>query len=168
MQFERAITSKVTIGDQPGEADLGRLKAEGYAGVVNLRNDGEPEQPLGTAAEGGQVRALGMDYLHMGVGGSPLTEDGVKSVCDFLDAHPKVMVHCRKGGRAAALVLIHQAQANGWSAAEAVAKGRGLGLEVDGGLRAIVENYLDTHRAGGAFPGPETVKRGEDAKDSKR
>ena len=45
MLFERAITPKITIGDQPTEADLARLKAEGYTGVVNLRNDGEPEQP---------------------------------------------------------------------------------------------------------------------------
>lgn len=146
--FERAITPGITIGDQPTEADLARLKAEGFNGVVNLRNDGEPEQPLSTAAEGEKVRALGMDYLHMGVGGSPLTEDGVRAVCDFIDAHPRVMVHCRKGGRAAALVLLHQARANGWTAAEAAAKGRGLGLEVDGGLRAIVENYLDDHRQG--------------------
>jgi uncharacterized protein (TIGR01244 family) len=145
MLFERAITSQITIGDQPTEADLARLKAEGYSGVVNLRNDGEPEQPLSTSAEGEKVRALGMDYIHMGVGGSPLTERGVKEVCDFISAHGKVMVHCRKGGRAAAIVLIHQAQANDWSAAEAAAKGRGLGLEVEGGLRSIVEKYLDDH-----------------------
>ncbi len=148
MFFERAITPRITIGDQPSETDLARLKAEGYAGVVNLRNDGEPEQPLSTSAEGEKVRALGMDYLHVGVGGSPLTETGVHAVCDFIDAHSKVMVHCRKGGRAAALVLIHQAKANGWTAAEAAARGRGLGLEVNGGLRAIVENYMDDHRQG--------------------
>jgi uncharacterized protein (TIGR01244 family) len=146
MLFERAITKQITIGDQPDEADLARLKAEGYTGVVNLRNDGEPEQPLSASVEGERVRALGMNYLPMGVGGSPLTEVGVESVCDFIDAQGKVMVHCRKGGRAAAIVLIHQARANDWSAAEAAAKGRGLGLEVDGGLRSIVENYLDDHR----------------------
>ena len=148
MLFERAITPQITIGDQPTEADLARLKAEGYTGIVNLRNDGEPEQPMGTAAEGEKVRALGMDYIHMGVGGAPLMQAGVKDVCQFIDGHSKVMVHCRKGGRAAAIVLIHQAEANGWSAAEAAAKGRGLGLEVDGGLRSIVENYLDDHREG--------------------
>jgi uncharacterized protein (TIGR01244 family) len=148
MLFERAITKQITIGDQPTEADLTRLKAEGYTGIVNLRNDGEPEQPLSTSVEGEKVRALGMDYIHMGVGGSPLTETGVHAVCDFIDAQSKVMVHCRKGGRAAAIVLIHQAKANDWNAAEAAAKGRGLGLEVDGGLRSIVENYLDDHRQG--------------------
>jgi uncharacterized protein (TIGR01244 family) len=148
MLFERAITPQITIGDQPTEADLARLKAEGYSGVVNLRNDGEPDQPLSTSAERDKVRALGMDYIHLGVGGAPLAEAGVHAVCDFIDKQGKVMVHCRKGGRAAALVLIHQARANGWSAAEAAAKGRGLGLEVDGGLRSIVETYLDDHRQG--------------------
>ncbi|WP_435007679.1 beta-lactamase hydrolase domain-containing protein [Tundrisphaera lichenicola] len=148
MFFERAITPKVSIGDQPTVEDLARLKAEGYTGIVNLRNDGEPDQPLGIEAEGQEVRALGLNYLHVGVGGSPLTEAGVHAVSDFIEGQEKVMVHCRKGGRAAALVLIHQAKVHGWSAAEAAARGRGLGLEVDGGLRSIVENYLDDHRAG--------------------
>src|ERR1700712_3045732 len=102
MLFERAITPRVTIGDQPTQADLARLKAEGYTGVVNLRNEGEPDQPLGVAAGGGEVRALGLGYLHVGVGGAPLSRQGVQAVSDFIDGHEKVMVHCRKGGRAAA------------------------------------------------------------------
>jgi len=147
MQFERAITPTITIGDQPTEADLARLQAEGYTGVVNLRNDGEPEQPIDTGAEGDKVRELGMNYIHLGVGATPLTKPGVESVCDFINQQGKVMVHCRKGGRAAALVLIQQAQAQGWSASEAVAQGRALGLEVDGGLRSVVESYLDANKA---------------------
>ena len=147
MQFERAITPKITIGDQPTEADLARLKAEGYTGVVNLRNEGEPEQPIGTVVEGGLVRDLGMEYHHLGVGGTPLIPSGVESVCDFINKQNKVMVHCRKGGRAAALVLIQQAKAQGWSADEAAAKGRGIGLEVDGGVRSMVEGYLDSNPA---------------------
>ena len=146
MNVKRSITPEITIGDQPTEADLSALKAEGYVGVVNLRNDGEPEQPLGIAAEGETARALGLDYLHYGVGAAPLSESGVGSVCDFLDAHAsgKVLVHCRKGGRAAALVLLHRAKAENWSPDEAFAKGRALGLDVDGGLRNLVENYLKT------------------------
>lgn len=147
MNVKRAITPHITIGDQPTEDDLKALKAEGYAGVVNLRNDGEPEQPLSTAAEGEQVRALGLDYLHYGVGSAPLSESGVQSVVDFLGQHgsEKVLVHCRKGGRAAALVLLDQAQRQGWTADEAVAKGKAMGLEVEGGLRTLVENYLRQH-----------------------
>ncbi len=123
MQFERAITPQITIGDQPSEADLARLKAEGYTGVMNLRNDGEPEQPLDTAAEGDKVRALGMTYHHLGIGAAPLTKSGVEAACDFISGQEKVMVHCRKGGRAAALVLIQQAQAQGWTPGEAGGQG---------------------------------------------
>lgn len=146
MHVERPITSAITIGDQPTEDDLARLKREGYVGVVNLRNPGEPEQPLSPSEEGHKVQALGMDYLHHGVGGAPLTEQGVTAVCDFVDRHTqggqKVLVHCRRGPRAIALVLLQQARANHWKPEEVIARGREMGLEVDGGLRMMVESYL--------------------------
>jgi uncharacterized protein (TIGR01244 family) len=143
----RQITPEIAIADQPTAADLETLKQEGYLGVVNLRHPGEPDQPLEPAAEGQKVRELGMNYLHQGVGGQPLSEEAVAAVGTFLDEHAgsKVLVHCRKGGRAAALVLLHLARSEGWSAAEAVTRGRQLGLEVEGGLRAVVEQYLNEH-----------------------
>ncbi|MFO0890655.1 MAG: sulfur transferase domain-containing protein [Isosphaeraceae bacterium] len=147
MNVKQPITDRITIGDQPTEEDLLECKYEGYTGIVNLRHDGEPEQPLSTADEGQRVRALGLRYLHHGVGGAPLTGPGVAEVCDFIDETTaqggKVLVHCRKGGRAMALVLIQQARASGWSASEALAKGQAMGLRVDGQLRAMVEDYLN-------------------------
>jgi uncharacterized protein (TIGR01244 family) len=148
MNVKRPITAEITIADQPSEAELRGLKQEGYVGVVNLRNDGEPEQPLGVAAEGATVNAAGMDYLHYGVGAAPLSQQGVTSVCDFLEKHAgtgKVLVHCRKGARAAALVLLYQAKLENWAPEEALSKGREMGLEVDGGLRMLVEGYLREH-----------------------
>jgi uncharacterized protein (TIGR01244 family) len=149
MNVKRAVTPQITIGDQPTEDDLLECKYEGYVGVVNLRHDGEPEQPLSTTEEAGKVRALGMEYLHHGVGGAPLSDPGVDQVCEFIDRLAqggKVLVHCRKGGRAAALVLIQQARANGWALEEAIEKGRAMGLQVDGQLRTLVETYLAEHR----------------------
>ena len=149
MNVKRPITATITVGDQPTEEDLDQLKREGYSGVVNLRNEGEPEQPMSPAQEGEKVRALGMEYLHSGVGAAPLSAQGVTSVCDFVDRHAqgsqKVLVHCRKGGRALALLLLQQARANGWGADEAIARGKAMGLEVDGGLRTMVETYLRDH-----------------------
>lgn len=146
--FRKQIDSVLAIADQPSKEDLAALKAEGYAGVINLRNDGEPEQPMGTAEEGQEVRALGMEYLHSAVGGAPLSEAGVEAIREFLGRHAseKVLVHCRKGGRAAAMVLLDKALKERWSPAEAIAKGRALGLDVDGNLRLMVENYLFDHR----------------------
>jgi uncharacterized protein (TIGR01244 family) len=152
MNVKKPITPEITIADQPTEADLRALKDEGYVGVVNLRNDGEPEQPMGIAAEGAAARGLGLDYLHYGVGSAPLTAAGVGSVCEFIDKHAgagKVLVHCRKAGRAAAIVLLQQAKAQRWSPDEALARGKAMGLEVDGGLKTLVENYL-RDQAGGA------------------
>lgn len=149
MNFQRTITPAIVIADQPTEADLASLKASGFVGVVNLRNDGEPEQPLSTSDEGEKAKSLGLDYIHMGVGSAPLLESGVDSVCQFLDEHTKdgkVLVHCRKGGRAAAVVLLYEALKEGWEPSEAATKGRAMGLEVDGGLRTLVETYLDDHR----------------------
>lgn len=149
MNAERAITEKITIGDQPSEEDLKRLKGEGYVGIVNLRNAGEPEQPLNPTEEGERVRALGMEYLHYGVGAAPLTEQGVGAVCDFIDLHAqgshKVLLHCRKGPRAVALLLLQQARANGWKPEEVFDKGKAMGLVVEGGLRTLVEGYLQQH-----------------------
>src|SRR5262245_51525906 len=121
MNIKPSQTPGITLADQPSEEDLRGVRDQGFVGVINLRHDGEPEQLLGTVAEGSFVRGLGMEYLHYGVGGAPLTEEGVESVCDFLTRHAgeKVLVHCRKGARAAALVLIHEARARGWTADEA-------------------------------------------------
>jgi uncharacterized protein (TIGR01244 family) len=146
MNVKRQITPAITIGDQPSEEDLAAFRDEGYVGIVNLRHDGEPEQPLPTAEEGVKVRDLGLEYLHYGVGGAPLADPGVSSVADFIDrltaGDGKVLVHCRKGGRAMALVLLQQARAHGWSAAEALDKGQAMGLQVDGPLKIMVESYL--------------------------
>jgi uncharacterized protein (TIGR01244 family) len=146
MNVKRPITPAITIGDQPTEEDLAAFRDEGYAGIVNLRHDGEPEQSLSTADEGTKVRELGMEYLHHGVGGAPLADPGASNVADFIDrltaGDGKVLVHCRKGGRAMALVLLQQARAHGWGSAEALDKGRAMGLQVDGQLKTMVENYL--------------------------
>ncbi|MDX2036887.1 MAG: sulfur transferase domain-containing protein [Isosphaeraceae bacterium] len=143
MNYQSMITPSICIADQPTESDLRDLDAQGYVGIVNLRNEGEPEQPLSVAAEGELVSSLGLEYLHIPVGGA-ISPGGVEKLVAFLDKHSgeKVLVHCRKGGRAAAMVLIVEALANGWTAAEAFEKGPRMGLQVDGGLRNLVELAL--------------------------
>ncbi len=77
------------------------------------------------------ARGLGLDYLHYGVGAAPLTEPGVTAVCDFIDRHAqgsdRVLVHCRKGGRAIAILLLQQARARPVECRRAVCEGKGDG-----------------------------------------
>lgn len=147
MNVKQPVTPTITVGDQPDGDDLKALAGEGYVGVVNLRNDGEPDQPMGPSAEGETVKALGLDYLHVGVGSAPLDDEGVAAFCLFLDEHAagKTMVHCRKSGRAVALVALYLARKQGWSADEAAAMAGEHGLKVEGGMRTLVETYLRAH-----------------------
>ena len=147
MDTLKTITPTIAVAGQPTEADLKSLKAQGYVGVVNLRNEGEPEQPIGPAAEASVAQSAGLDYLHYGVGGAPFDPKGVDAVNGFLDRHKgeKVLVHCRSGGRASAVVLLHEAKTQGWTASEAIEKGRAMGLDIKGGLQVMVEHYLSAH-----------------------
>ena len=120
---------------------------------MNLRNEGEPEQPIGTPPRRARrPTPLGLRLHPYGrrLGATPGAIWTSDAVCDFIDEPPsrsrKVLVHCRKGGRAAAVVLLYEALKEGWAPSEAPAKGRAMGLEVDGGLRTMVETYLDDHR----------------------
>ena len=36
------LNDRITAGGQPDEQDLCNLKAEGFAGIINMRRDGEP------------------------------------------------------------------------------------------------------------------------------
>jgi uncharacterized protein (TIGR01244 family) len=141
----KLVRDRIVIADQPTRDEILALPEEGYAAVVNLRRDGEREQPLGTAEEGEEARSAGLAYLHEGVGGAPLTPEGVDAVCRFVDeqsANGKVLLHCLKGGRAAAMAVVYLARKEGWPPQEAVAKGQELGLNVEGNLKVMVELFL--------------------------
>lgn len=146
MDVKQYVTPAIMIGDQPTKADLEELKSLGFVGVVNLRHDGEPEQPISPAREGDLARAIGLEYLHHGVGAVPLDESCVAAVSDFLTRHAQgsdqVLVHCRRGGRAVALVLLHFARVNRWSADEVAERAAEMGLAVDAGMRQMVEGWL--------------------------
>lgn len=89
---------------------------------------------------------MGMDYLHHGVGSVPLTVQGVTAVCNFIDQHAqgtgKVLVHCRRGPRAVVLLLLQQAREQKWTNAEVFAKGKEMGLNLEGGLKMMVDHFL--------------------------
>ena len=93
---------------------------------------------MNPSQEGEKARALGLDYLHYGVGGAPLSESGVTAVCDFIEQHTqganKVLVHCRRGPRAIALVLLQQAREQ-VERSEVVAKGKAWGSRSTAGSR---------------------------------
>ena len=90
---------------------------------------------------------------------APLSEQGVTAVCDFIEQHgqgsSKVLVHCRqrtagRGARAAPASQGQQLECIG-----SISKGKAMGLEVDGGLKMLVESYLNQSARGSEAPGNE-------------
>lgn len=145
----RKFSDCVFVSGQPSADELAAMAAEGFVAVVNLRHDGEPEQIIGVAEEAGIVQSNGMAYHSHPIGGAPLDRAQVAETIAFIDgfAHRggKVLLHCRKGGRAAAFAAIRDAVATGQTAHEAFARAAAQGSPLDGNLRRLVEQYLSAH-----------------------
>lgn len=115
---------------QPGEEDFARLAEQGYAAVVDLRTEGEPNQPLPPAEEGGAVRKAGMEYIHIPVPiGNPLPEQVDRFREELSPLEGMVLVHCASGKRSGALAVLDAAAREGLSGDEAVSRAKDLGFD---------------------------------------
>src|SRR4051812_43497357 len=101
------ISERISVGGQPTEDDLKLLKAEGFTAIINLRRDGEQNQPLDPVEEGVVAKASGLTYFHIPVNSSDPKREQVEAVKAALaEAKGKVFVHCQGGGRACNFALL--------------------------------------------------------------
>ena len=102
-----AISNRISVGGQPTEEDLKNLKAEGFAAIINLRREGEQNQPLDPAREGAVAQATGLKYFHIPVNSSDPKREHVEAVKAALDQiEGPVFVHCQGGGRGCSIALL--------------------------------------------------------------
>lgn len=139
------ISDDVTVGPQPSEADLAKLPADGFRAVVNFRADGEEDQPLPPSAEGDQVRASGLEYLHLPVSTESLGPELVDRFrARYADLPKPVYAHCKSGKRAGAMVMMHAAVERGLSGEETLKQAERMGFECDQPeLKNFVRSYVD-------------------------
>ncbi len=125
------ISERLAVGGQPSEDDLHALKAEGFAAVVNLRRDGEANQPLDPVREGLAAAVAGLKYFHIPVNSDDPKHHQVEAVRAALDqvAGP-VYVHCQGGGRACTMALLAAAPSTGYGAREMMAEAEAAGFPV--------------------------------------
>lgn len=144
------INERLSVGKQhPNEVDLRELAGEGFKSVVNLRTDGEPNQPLEPEEEGRVVRRLGMAYLHHPVASGELTEANVDGFRRRLSELPRpVFAHCASDKRSGAFLMMHVAAELGMSGEETVGKAAETGFAcVTPELASFVRSYVDQHRS---------------------
>lgn len=134
------VSAKVSAGGQPSEEDIAALKASGVRKIINLRREGEQNQPLDPAAEGEAVKRAGMEYLHIPVDPKNLDPSSAAAVAKAIEeSDGPVYVHCAAGGRAVTHALLADAKAQGSSADKVFKKAEDIGAPVtDEGFKAYV------------------------------
>jgi len=101
----KAISDTVSVGGQPGAADLEELKRDGVKTVVNLRVAGE-SAPLTHVEERALAEKLGLRYHHIPISLDDLTPAQVKELREILEnSQGPVFVHCGMGQRACSFSL---------------------------------------------------------------
>jgi uncharacterized protein (TIGR01244 family) len=126
-----AVSPKLAIAPQPKLSDFQEFKRQGFTMIVNNRPDGEdPNQP-GSAAEEAAARAAGLDYVHIPVTSSAMTEDDTRRLKQAIEqASGPVVAHCRSGARSFYLWALSGAL-DSHTDAELLAKAAELGVDTN-------------------------------------
>jgi uncharacterized protein (TIGR01244 family) len=136
-----AVTQKLAVAPQPKLSDFQELKRQGFTTVVNNRPDGEDPNQLGSAAEETAARAAGLDYVHIPVTSTAMTEDDAQRFKQAIAQAPgPVVAHCRSGARSFFLGVLSGAL-DSHTDAELLAKAIELGVEAN-----AARTWLAAHR----------------------
>lgn len=113
----------LSLGGQPEMGQLGAFREEGIATVINLRSHEEMGDLLAEDGvdEATAVRAAGMEYVHIPLGGDDGYEPAdVEAFAGALEgAKGPVLVHCASGARARTMWQAYLITRRGYSLAEA-------------------------------------------------
>ena len=125
------LSPKLTVASQPDLAEFAGMAQEGFTAVINNRPDGEePSQPASSEEEAA-ARDAGMAYLHLPVGGTPLTEDTVRRFQKAIEESPgPVLAHCRSATRCVNLWAIGEVIDGRMKREDLGPLGQGIGLDL--------------------------------------
>ena len=148
MKEPTRINAKISAGGQPSEEDIAALKASGVRKIINLRRDGEQNQPLDPKAEGDVAARIGLEYVHIPVDPKNLDPSSAEAVAKAIDASDgPVYVHCAAGGRAVTHALLAEAKSQGSSADVVMKKAGEIGAPVtDDGFKAFIRTVAGDGR----------------------
>lgn len=138
------INDKFCSGGQPSEAGLAQIAEQGYRSVLNLRTSFEG---VDLAAEEAMVKQLGLKYFHIPVvAKSPRDEQAdefLKIVAD--PGNQPMFIHCGSANRVGAFWMIHRVLKEGWTAEQAEAEARKVGLKMPE-TRQFALDYIQRHK----------------------
>ena len=146
---ERKITDEITVAGQPTADDIPGLRESGYRTIINLRT---PDEAGIVPDEERLAENAGLNYAAIPVSPDTLDDIAVQNFQGALSGEDRLpaLVHCKGGGRAGVLTLLHLTISNGWSLAQALEHGEKLGIAPaeSSPYRAFFEDFIKRHSAG--------------------
>lgn len=149
------MTGRIRVGGgmmvgtgQPTEADLRRLRDEGFRSVVDLRTEGEGDQPLLPGRERAAAETLGLRYTHVPVPADRPPDEAMldrfrREVCQL---PAPAFVHCASGKRSGSFGVALEAVLADDTGDAAVARIDELGIAYGpAGVRDRIRGWVDRH-----------------------
>ncbi len=124
------------VGGQPSLSQYKQISVEGYKTVICMRCLDEP------GAENARAHAeeAGLTFVHIPVAGADdFNKENAEALSEALKGAAPFVVHCRSGGRVAALFALKSGWVDGKSIEQAIEEGHKMGL---GGLEAAIRKLL--------------------------
>jgi len=128
---------------KPGS--LARIKAMGFASVINLRLP--TEQGADIDAEAAEAKAAGITFVHIPFNGGmpdPAVADRFLKVIAEPGIQP-AFIHCASGNRAAAMWLIKRVLIDKWDNDRAIEEATQLGM-TSPALKTFALDYIQAHK----------------------
>lgn len=125
------VTEKFSVTGQIQPEDFAELRRLGFRTVINNRPDGEEEAQPGSAAEEAAAKAAGLEYVHIPVTSTSMTQEDARRFGEAIIASDgPVIAHCRTGVRAFYMwVLAGNADVEGFSDDRLITTATGIGIE---------------------------------------
>jgi len=142
-----AVTEKLAVAPQPKLSYFQEFKRQGFTTIVNNRPDGEDPNQLGSAAEEAAAHAAGLDYVHIPVTSTGMTEEDARLLKETIERAPgPVIAHCRSGARSFYLWVL-SGDLDSHTDAELLAKATELGVDTDA-ARTWLAAYRNSSEGG--------------------
>lgn len=123
------VDDGVLAGGELSRRDIDALARQGVRSIVDLREEGEPDQRLSPNVAAEWAHACDLQYRRVSVSVDHLQPQHVDVFLRALEVSPRpVYVQSANGLRAAAFLILRLAREQGLDAAGALARARSLGL----------------------------------------